>query len=109
MGERRRLREKLPIVRERAVFAFAVSAPVVRGVLEERDEVRDPDDVDPGGPQLGLERQPGEHHVAAVGAAPQRRAVGSKPALSRRPWTAARSRTESRRLVVSSSDAYRLP
>src|SRR5437588_12843976 len=74
VGHRRRLEQELPVVGERAVLPLACGAPVVGGVLEERHEARDADGLDPRRPELGLEREGGEHHVAAVGAAVDDRA-----------------------------------
>ena len=71
---RRRLEQELAIACERAVLPFPRGAPVVGGVLEERHEARDADGLDPRRPELGLEREGGEHHVAAVGAAVDDRA-----------------------------------
>ncbi len=59
---------------EEAVLALAVGPAVPRGVLQERDQRRDADDVDAGGPARRLHGDACEHHVAAVRAAPQRRA-----------------------------------
>src|SRR5207253_8257192 len=63
--------EQLAIALERAVLALAKGAPVRGRVLEERDEARDPDDVDAGRPAVGMEREAGEHHISAVRAAPE--------------------------------------
>ena len=84
---------------ERAVLALAEGPPPLGRVLEERDEARDRDDGDPGGPELGLEREPGERHVAAVRAAVEHRPVGVAAAVRRasQSCSAARSRTESSR------------
>ena len=59
----------------------------------------------PAAHRFRLEGQPGQDHVATVGASPQSGPVGAQ-ARPRYPGvTAARSLTESRRLVVSSRAA----
>src|SRR5438309_1363624 len=72
VGERRRLDEEVVVVGERSVLALAERPPPLRGVLEERREAGYPHDVHTRRPELRLERKTGEHHVPAVGAAPQR-------------------------------------
>ena len=72
---RRRLDQERAVALERAVLALACGAPVRRRVLEEGDEARDADAFDAGRPPLRLERERGEHHVAAVRAPVDDRAV----------------------------------
>ena len=69
VGQRRCSDQEVAVVRERPVFQLAMRAAVHGGVLEERDQVRDADDVDAAGPQLGLTRESGERRVAALRAA----------------------------------------
>ena len=50
----------------------------------------------PGRPQLGVEGEAGEHHVAAVGAAPQRRALAGRSRTARARRARPRGRAPSR-------------
>ena len=56
-GERRHLVQELAVGGQAAVLALPVGPPVGGGVLQERDQRRDANDVDARGPQAGLEGQ----------------------------------------------------
>src|SRR5215216_3444219 len=78
--QRRRLEQEVPVPRERAVLPLAERPPPLRRFLEEGDEARDADELDPRGPPLRLECKTGEDHVAAVRAAVEHRARRVDPA-----------------------------
>jgi hypothetical protein len=68
--------EELAVLRQRAVLGLTEFAAPGAGVLQERDEVGDADYVDAGGPEVGILRERGEDHEAAVGAAERGDAAG---------------------------------
>ena len=90
---RRGFDENGAIMRKRAVFPLACRAPVRRRVLEERDEARDADALDARRPELRLEGERCNHHVAAVRASVD---DGSR-AVDRRPR--AQPRVECRKVA----------
>src|SRR5579859_8029139 len=62
--------EEVAVVLQAAVLGLTQPATPGSGVFQERHEIGDADDVHAGGPYLGIGGDSGQHHEAAVAAAP---------------------------------------